>query len=960
MEESKSSGSSSNDSGSMPSRVAHALAALDAGGSKALEEYLSRIPELAPAIRQRLAALGGAGLLPTQSEPTIDGAPHRLGDFTIVRRLGGGGMGVVYVAEQGHPKRHVALKVLRTEHLFFPGARERFQREVEVLARMQHGSIVPIYSGGEDNGVPYLAMELVEGATLEEILRELANRSPAELRGSDLDAALMRATQRRQAEAAVTAPIDLGRTDPPSVTHDGAWVTTCLRVARSIANALAHAHERGVLHRDVKPSNVMLTFDGRVLLLDFGLAADAEASRLTRTGGILGSAAYMSPEQMRGDNAAIDARTDVYSLGATLYEMLTLRPAYAKDSVEATRSAVLEGRARPPREWNSSIPRDAETVCLQAMEKDRDRRYASATSFALDLDNVLDLRPIHARRASTFLRMRRTAQRHPAASVGIAAAIIIGLGGPAGYIVQQNRAQLSIQRALDQRTAALESAQQNLLFARDAIDTLLGKVANERLLAAPRMQGLRRELLDSALLAYERILENESSANTVGMDAAKTALQVGRIRREIGKSEESLPALMRAGELTRGILLARPDDEAVLDLLAEIRSEESGALQDLGRLEEALAAIDEAIAKKPGPTPTIERVRRATMLDRLDRDVDARAEFDVAEADLAPLLDQLGTDSTRAGSILHDSLFLATQRGSTAIARERFEEALSIVDAGFALKKRAGELRSVGVEIELLLIRLGSIRAHALTNLDRQPEAETQFRASIEATERVLETHPDSAEARRNIIKLHNDLGLQLVADANRGDEGFAHLDECARLMRQMLADDPKVVDPRLNFAATLVNIGGARYDRRELELARDRFVEAVELLETLRIEVPTWPGVEHFSFNALWYLGLVQRDLGAVEESVAAAKKLAVARPSDLRSKRLAAGILLNNTLKEGVSVERIAEWRSLALDYLTDAANAGSKELSILQKATDFEPLRGDPRFDAVLEAFAKNLEK
>src|SRR5262245_58404638 len=283
--------------------VVEALGEHESKGEAGLEAFYAAHPEHAGAVRERVERLRSHGFLGSVAD--VEGSPRKLGEVRLVERLGAGGMGVVYRAVQESLGREVALKPIRPEDLYFPGARDRFRREVEIIARLQHPGIVPIHTVGEEGGIPYFAMQLLQGATIDAKIRKLAGREPSTLTGRDL------------------AP------DPenPGYLFAGTWEEACLRVIRQVADALHHAHERGVVHRDIKPSNVFLTSDGvsRAVLLDFGLAVtSAAASKLTRTGSRLGSLHYMSPEQVRG-GAAVSRATDVYSLGVTLYEMLTLR-----------------------------------------------------------------------------------------------------------------------------------------------------------------------------------------------------------------------------------------------------------------------------------------------------------------------------------------------------------------------------------------------------------------------------------------------------------------------------------------------------------------------------------------------------------------------------------------------------------------------------------------------------------
>ncbi len=385
----------------------------------ALEELCRAHPAQAAELRGRWHAL--TRLQKSLPAAAREAFPARLGDFRLLRRLGGGGMGVVYLAHQESLGREVALKLIRPEQLYFPGARARFRREVEAVARLQHPGIVPVFTVGEEQGIPFFAMERVEGCTLAEVLEELKDRRPEQLSGRDLAAAVGRRTG---VEAAAEA-------------FEGSWAMVALRVAREVAEALAHAHERGVIHRDVKPSNVMLTPRGRVLVLDFGLALAEGSARLTLSSATLGSQAYMPPEQARGENRDPGATTDVYSLGVTLYELLTLRLPYLSESSEETRRLVLDAKPPSLRSLNPAVARDAETLCLKAMDPDARRRYPTAAALARDLRNVLELRPIEARRPGPGLRALRFAQRRPALSTALLLGFLLAVVVPTGFALYE-------------------------------------------------------------------------------------------------------------------------------------------------------------------------------------------------------------------------------------------------------------------------------------------------------------------------------------------------------------------------------------------------------------------------------------------------------------------------------------------------------------------------------------------
>ncbi len=374
---------------------------------------------------------------------------ERIGEFRLIRRLGGGGMSVVYLAEQESLHRQVALKLIPPARQGLSHAEERFVREAQVVASLDHPNIVKVFATGEERGIPYLAMELLEGCPLDRVLKHLGGKAPERLTGSDLVDAI------QVLSGCVTNPPREGALEG---LRQLSWMAACLTLARSIGEALNHAHERGVIHRDVKPSNIFLTPDGRVLLVDFGIALVSTVSRLTMTGVPIGSLPYMSPEQIRGETKQIDRRSDIYSLGVTLYEMLTLRMPFWADTTEGIRRLILDSRPTSIRLLNRSISPDAETVCLKAMDPEPNRRYATAAELAQDLGNVLEHRPVLARSPTWLVRGRRWTQRHPTQTVSMVLSFLI-LVGSVGFGIHERLTSQSIARLSDRNLLNTLSAE---------------------------------------------------------------------------------------------------------------------------------------------------------------------------------------------------------------------------------------------------------------------------------------------------------------------------------------------------------------------------------------------------------------------------------------------------------------------------------------------------------------------
>jgi serine/threonine protein kinase len=349
--------------------------------------------------------------------------PTRLGDFEIVRELGRGGMGVVYEAVQTSLGRRVALKVLAGGLGLTPKAVDRFRREAAAAAKLHHTNVVPVYATGEQEGTHFYAMELIDGPSLDRVLKQLrpgaATTEPLPHGGQTI------AYVEGPGPAAEAAGLSSS-----SLSSGAGYFDSVARMLAGVADALDYTHQQGVVHRDIKPANLLLSPDGRLSLNDFGLARMLEEPGMTMTGEFVGTPAYMSPEQITAGRAPLDRRTDIYSLGATLYELLTLRPPFTGERRDQVIAQIIHKEPRPPRAVNRKVPVDLETICLKAMDKDPDRRYQTAGALADDLRRYVNRFAISAKRTGPLEKLRKWAARNPALSAaGVLALLALGTAG---------------------------------------------------------------------------------------------------------------------------------------------------------------------------------------------------------------------------------------------------------------------------------------------------------------------------------------------------------------------------------------------------------------------------------------------------------------------------------------------------------------------------------------------------
>jgi serine/threonine protein kinase len=489
---------------------------------------------------------------------------QRLGDFAIGREIGRGGMGVVYEALQVSLNRKVALKVLSTTLGLTTRAVQRFQNEAEAAAKLHHTNIVPIYAMGEESGTHFYAMELIEGPSLDQVLRQLRQTSvgtgaatatrPATPDPSPLDAT------GPCGDRPGSSSHGTGLTSS-SLNSGGAYFDTVARMMADVADALHHAHQQGVIHRDIKPSNLLLSTAGRLSVNDFGLARMLEQPGMTVTGEIVGTPLYMSPEQIAAGRVPLDHRTDVYSLGATLYELLTLQPPFEAERRDQLLAQIIQKEPRPPRKVNSKVPVDLETICLKAMDKDPDRRYQTTGQMAEDLRRYVNRFAILARRASTVARLRKWVKRNPslAAALTVVLVCLVAAGG------------LGFRAHLAERQRVQDLARHEA-----------------ELLEEKRRGALSKAILAARLEDFDGARQAIREAEGLGCSTGQIQILQGQLALYHGDPTKAIDHLRRATELL-------PDSVAAWSMLAV-------AYDYAGRQAEYVSALDKA-TRLPAVTP---------------------------------------------------------------------------------------------------------------------------------------------------------------------------------------------------------------------------------------------------------------------------------------------------------------------------------------------------------------------
>ena len=449
------------------------------------------------------------------SAPPIGSGPSivtgaSFGHYQLLEPIAKGGMGIVYKARQRNLNRIVAIKMILAGQFADQTDIDRFYAEAEAAAALSHPNIVAIHEIGEVQGQHFFSMDYIDGQSLSGLVHE----SPL--------------PPRRAAE-----------------------------LVQTIAETMQYAHDSGIVHRDLKPSNVLLDKKQRPLITDFGLAKHVSGqSQMTMAGAVIGTPSYMPPEQAAGDGANVGPWSDLYSLGAILYETLTGKPPFRAATPFETIRQVLEIEPISPRLLNPGVPRDLETICLKCLQKERSRRYASAQELADELGRFLRGEPIQARPISSVARLWRLIRRNPLPSAAIAAVALMLVATAAVSSV-----------AYVQTSAALDQSEESLREAIGAVNDLFTTVSEDTLLNQPGMQPLRKDLLNKALTYYQRFLKQRANDPRVQDELAAAYFRIGLITEVLQSPDEALPHYQTALQMQQRLHDAKPHDLPRLERL---------------------------------------------------------------------------------------------------------------------------------------------------------------------------------------------------------------------------------------------------------------------------------------------------------------------------------------------------------------------------------------------------------
>ncbi len=750
------------------------LVKLEKGSHPSVESFLQEYPELAGQLRSSLESIRLLNIVhiasddsnsSTSGNPLIGTQSFRVNGFQIGRELGRGAMGVVYAAKIESTGSEIAIKFLESHGVRDQGSIERFRREARAAESLNHPSIVPVYHIGCEDGRHYYTMKLIDGASLSNII----------------DLSFQRHSNSKRELG--RQPIGLGHL-PTTIEY----YQTLAKEMANVANALHEAHTMGIVHRDIKPSNLLMDSAGHIWITDFGLAHVEDGLNLTYTGDIIGTFQYMSPEQASGRRERIDYRSDIYSFGATLYELFTGHAPFSGMDRALILQRIQTDEPLRPTAYNRDMPRDVETIIRRAMRPERSDRYQSAALVAEDLIRFSNGQPILANSVSLAERARNWATNH---SGQLALALFLALLCVLLLGIYNVRIDMEKQRTLE----AFQSADANYRRARHVVDTFGLRFAGQ-LSEIPETEALRRELLGETLDYYQAFIVSANDDPRLVSDVAQTKLKIARLTRQLGDVSDAdaaysvaVSSLRQAHRIKSNAGLAFTFHRAIHEWIL-LRSEQGDQSFSKPLLSEANEVAD-TIADS-------ERRARAHALSHNTQAIVAFREGDleraIAESSLSIAVLQKFDDSSLAAKTKPDSIskanvtdddeeitcddgYLADALINLSVllgAAGRNEPAERAAAQGIALKRKVIDAAETPEALKRLALAFSN-SASVLWRNGKTREAIESYKLSIDHFDRVGKLVPSLLAPRRELSIALNNLGMALssLERYSDADEAF-------------------------------------------------------------------------------------------------------------------------------------------------------------------------------------------
>jgi serine/threonine protein kinase/tetratricopeptide (TPR) repeat protein len=868
------------------------------------------------------------------------GDAKRLGDFILGREIGRGGMGVVYEARQISLDRRVALKELPFAAVLDSKQLARFKNEAQAAAQLHHPNIVPVFAIGAERGVHYYAMQFIEGQPLDQAIRALrqqARQGAVSATGCDGGAL-----------AAETSVDDACPSTVPT------WLTersggrrgrfdAAVRLGIDAAEALHAAHEYGVVHRDIKPSNLLLDEGGKIWITDFGLARCQNDATLTRTGDVVGTMRYMSPEQARGQTTLVDYRTDIYSLAVTLYELLSLQPAVPCHDDAPGARPIGGWEPQPLRKVCPEIPADLETVVMKAMSPCRDDRYATAQEFADDLRRVRDGRPTLARPPTVPERLGRWALRHRRVvrvAAGICLCAVIGFALSTFLIAREKlKADYNFERA-----------ERRLRDAHDAVDRFGAQLA-EKLASLGGAETLRREVLQDTLRFYSEFIADAADDPTLQDDLALTYSKIGMLNDQIGSTDEAIGAHQQALDLFSALVAAEPGLPEYRRRLAMCHNNLALTLRRAGRIAEAWRAYHAAIALQRelvdvGPAPDVvgdlaltytnlgllqsETGNVAGAGDSFREAIRLQEQLLARDGDNPDLLRQLAASYNNRSAV-----YLASE---PAMAAECYRIALRY--QAQAVAHCPADLRLRG-EWALTYSNLGA----AQSRLGDYSAAAAAYDQAIAIQQQLAAAAPAQTRYRRDLAVSYNNRGLmQSKLDAPLdAEQSFS---QALALQRALVAQYPDDLDLQSSLGGVYNNLGIVLEELQRMDDAVAAYRHAVEHQHIAFSRAADVSRFRVFLSKHYYNYGRALRQLGYPELAIRSALARRDLWPDDpqrlfsIAEELALAGAVLQPGAGAGHCVD-------LAVETLRQAVDAGLQLPADLRHNESFAALRDHVAF-------------